>query len=189
MCSADFLLETLAVHGGRAYGGEAVTQLDHALQCASLAEAEEASGALVTAALVHDIGHLLHQFERDAIKRGFDDAHEERGAEMLTRWFGPEVTEPVRLHVPAKRYLCAVEPGYWESLSRVSKRTLDLQGGIFTDAEAAAFIAQPFAADAVRVRRWDDLAKVAGRTVLPPDHFRAVVQAAMRVAPATAASR
>ncbi|MPY68635.1 MAG: HD domain-containing protein [Alphaproteobacteria bacterium] len=180
MGSADFLLETLAVHGERSYGTEKVTQLEHALQSAALAEADGAADALVIAALLHDIGHLLHRFERDAIRRGFDDLHEERGAELLSRWFGPDVSEPVRLHVPAKRYLCAVEPGYWGTLSRVSVRTLELQGGPFDEHMAAAFIARPYAPDAVRLRRWDDLAKAPGRRVPVPDHYRGRMQGLMR---------
>jgi phosphonate degradation associated HDIG domain protein len=180
MCSADFMLETLAVHGERLYGGEKVTQLEHALQAAALGEAEGASDALVIAALLHDIGHLLHQFERDVFKRGFDDLHEERGAEMLSRWFGPDVSEPVRLHVPAKRYLCATEAHYWDNLSIVSKRSLEIQGGPFNDHEAAAFIEQPYAPEAVRVRSWDDLAKAPGRAVPGLDHYRDRMQGLMR---------
>lgn len=186
MCSADFLLETLAVHGARRYGGEPVTQLEHALQSAAKAREEGASDALVAAALLHDVGHMLHQFERDAMKRGFDDAHEERGADLLARWLGPDVSEPVRLHVAAKRYLCAVQPEYWEGLSPVSRRTLDLQGGVFTANEAEAFIAAPFAADAVRLRRWDDLAKNPDRAVPDLQVYRDLLRGLLEQAPARA---
>ena len=97
-----------------------------------------------------------------------------------SRWFGPEVSEPVRLHVPAKRYLCATENQYWDRLSIVSKRSLEIQGGPFSDHDAAAFIEQPFAPEAVRVRRWDDLAKVPGRTVPELDYYRDQMQGLMR---------
>ena len=97
-------------HGGNDYGGERVRQLEHALQCAALAEAEGAEATLITAALLHDIGHLIHDLGDSPGARGIDDRHELRGREWLARWFGEAVTEPVRLHVNAKRYLTATRP-------------------------------------------------------------------------------
>ena len=156
--AVEAVLARLRERGGERYG-ERVTQLDHALQCASLAAAEGAPASLVAAALLHDYGHLIddrgHMAERD----GLDGEHEAVGAAALAAWFGPAVTKPIALHVAAKRYLCAAEPGYLEALSGASQLSLDLQGGAFAPAEAAAFIARPFAEDAVRLRRWDDWGK------------------------------
>jgi len=153
------LYEMIEERGETLYGGEAVTQLQHALQCAQLAENEGASPALITAALLHDVGHLLeHDFEH-APEHDQDRRHEDLGDAFLARWFGPDVTEPVRLHVAAKRYLCAVEPDYLAGLSPASRHSLMLQGGPMSETEVAQFEAGPHAEDAVRLRRWDDLGK------------------------------
>src|SRR5690349_24326992 len=122
-------------------------------QAGALAEAAGAPAPLVAAALLHDVGHL--RSETDA-------RHGTGGARWLAQWFGPEVTEPVRLHVAAKRYLCAVEPGYAETLSPASVYTLGVQGGPMRGAELAEFAAGPYADDACRLRRWDDAAKDPG---------------------------
>ncbi len=162
--------------GGLAYG-EDVTQHEHACQCASLAEREGASAALVSAALLHDLGHLLHGDAAGALDAGRDDRHERIGARYLARDFPEVVTEPVALHVLAKRYLCRIDPAYAAGLSAVSRRTLALQGGVMTEPEAERFAAMPFALDAVRVRRWDDEAKCRGLVRPSFDHFRSVLDA------------
>lgn len=149
--------EALAVAEAR-YDGEVISQLDHGLQAGARALAEGASDALAVAALLHDVGHLPGPDPDLAAADGRDLDHEAIGARWLARWFGPEVVEPVRLHVAAKRLL-ARDPAYLESLSPASRRSLAVQGGPFTDDEAAAFRAGPFAEDALRLRRWDDLAK------------------------------
>ena len=113
----DRIFERFDRHGGNDYGGERVRQLEHALQCATLAQAEGAEAPLITAALVHDIGHLIHDLGENPAAHGVDDRHELRGREWLARWFGEAVTEPVRLHVNAKRYLTATDPGYFATLS------------------------------------------------------------------------
>lgn len=154
--------------------GEAVNQIEHALQCGSLALQEDAEPALVLAAWLHDIGHMQHRDAASAIAHGDDDAHEALGAKFLLRWFGPEVAEPVRLHVQAKRYLCATEPGYLERLSTLSKRSLEIQGGPMTEPEARAFELGPFRADAVRLRLWDDIGKQPGMVTRPHEHFMAI---------------
>jgi gamma-butyrobetaine dioxygenase len=147
------LLALFAWKGGEPYG-ERVTQTAHALQAAALGEAEDAAPALVAAALLHDLGHFL------AKPGDGDNRHETIGAGLLAKLFGAAVAEPVRLHVAAKRFLCATEPGYVATLSPASVASLAQQGGPFTPDEAAAFARRPHAADAVRLRRWDDLAKV-----------------------------
>src|SRR5215471_663892 len=140
MTPIEQIFERFDRHGGDDYGGERVRQLEHALQCAALAEAEGAAPALITAALLHDIGHLIHDLGNGPAARGIDDRHERLGGDYLARWFGDAVTLPVRLHVPAKRYLTATDPGYFATLSPGSVRSLELQGGPFSPAETAGFI-------------------------------------------------
>ncbi len=165
-------IETLfAQRGAEQYTGEPVTQLEHALQTAALGEAEGASDALVTAALLHDLGHLLHDLGDTPTERGIDDVHQYRALPFLRGLFNNDVLGAIRLHVDAKRYLCATHTGYFDSLSDDSKRSLKLQGGIFDAAQADAFIAQPGAQGAIRLRIWDDLAKTAGLATPPLAHF------------------
>jgi phosphonate degradation associated HDIG domain protein len=177
MTPVDRIFERFDRHGGEDYGSERVRQLEHALQCAALAEAEGASAALIGAALLHDIGHLIHDLGDGPAARGIDDRHERLGEEWLRQWFGSDVTEPVRLHVPAKRYLTATDPGYFATLSAGSVRSLELQGGPFSATDAAAFIAVPQAEEAVRLRRWDEAAKVPGKTTPDLEHFRQYLEA------------
>lgn len=173
----DTVVRLFATRGHAEYHGESVTQAEHALQAAHLAEREGAGDALVAAALLHDIGHLLHGHGEDAADRGLDDRHEHLGGAWLARWFGPAVAEPVRLHVAAKRYLCATDPVYAARLSPASRLSLELQGGPFTPAEAAAFAAHTHHAAAVRLRHWDDEAKVPGLEVPPLGHYQPLLQA------------
>lgn len=165
--------------GGEQYSGESVTQLQHALQTAALGEVEGASDALVTAALLHDLGHLLHDLGETPSMRGVDDVHQYRALPFLRGLFDDDVLNAIKLHVDAKRYLCATLASYLSDLSADSKRSLLLQGGIFSADEAAAFIIQPGAQDAVRLRLWDDLAKDADRVTPPLSHF---IQRARRCA-------
>ncbi|WP_062436590.1 2-trimethylaminoethylphosphonate dioxygenase [Herbidospora daliensis] len=159
------------------YLGEPVTMAEHMLQAAALAEAAGASAHLVASALLHDLGHLDGGAE---LMAGVDNRHSHTGADLLGRWFGPEVTEPVRLHVAAKRYLCAVEPDYRARLSEASEFTLQVQGGPMSAQEAAGFAALPGAADAVAVRRFDDAAKVAGAATPAFAHFRPLLARLLR---------
>lgn len=179
MTPVERIFERFALHGGNDYGSERVRQLEHALQCAALAEAEGASPSLITAALLHDIGHLIHDLGDSPAARGIDDRHELLGREWLARWFGEAVTEPVHQHVNAKRYLTATDPGYFATLSAGSVRSLELQGGAFTPELANGFIGLPFAADAVRLRRWDEAAKVPGRVTPDLAHFRRYIEASL----------
>ena len=162
-----------AQRGGEQYSGEPVTQLQHALQTAARAEAEGASNALVTAALLHDLGHLLHDLGETPSMRGVDDAHQYRALPFLRGLFDDLVLGAIKLHVDAKRYLCATWPGYHDGLSADSQRSLLLQGGIFSYREAENFIAQPGAEAAVSLRLWDDLAKDADKVTPPLSHFMA----------------
>lgn len=156
----------------RRYGLESISQLDHALQGAALAAANGESDALVVATLLHDIGHMVHKLGEKPAERGIDDRHEVLGAKQLAKLFGPEVSEPVRLHVAAKRYLCAVEADYFAKLSQDSVLSLSLQGGPMTPEEVEAFRAQPHWQDAVKLRRWDEAAKVTGLSVAPFASYR-----------------
>lgn len=150
------LIELFDLRGTDQYGGEAVSQLAHSLQCAALAERDGAPPALIAAALLHDVGHLL---AKHADEHG-DDRHEDIGHGYLSRLFGPDVAEPVRLHVAAKRYLCSIDPGYFELLSPASVRSLRLQGGPLSPVEVAAYERSPHATAAASLRRWDDQAKI-----------------------------
>jgi phosphonate degradation associated HDIG domain protein len=171
MLTLQAIEDLFKARGHEQYSGEPVTQLEHALQSAALGEAEGADDELVTAALLHDIGHLIQDFGETPTLRGIDDVHQYAAIPFLRGLFGERVLGGVRLHVDAKRYLCATRPGYHEALSEDSKRSLVLQGGVFDEAQAAAFIAQPGASDAVRVRLWDDRAKRAGAPTPPLEHF------------------
>ena len=175
---SDEIIRIFETQGGAAYFGEPVSQLEHALQAAWHAEQENAPGWLVAAALLHDIGHLLHDMPEQVADLGIDTRHEDLGRAWLAQYFGPEITAPVRMHVAAKRYLCATDPEYLAHLSPASRQSLELQGGPFTEAEAREFEQQPFAREAVRLRRWDDLAKVPGLRVPGLEHYRAVIEAA-----------
>jgi phosphonate degradation associated HDIG domain protein len=156
------IIELYETRGAAQYGSEAVNQLAHALQCATLAEEAGAAPELVAASFLHDLGHLLAVIPHE-IGRESDDQHEYRALPSLRGVFDNAVLQPIRLHVDAKRFLCFAEPGYWNSLSPASKHSLQLQGGVFTAIEAERFIARQFALDAVKLRCWDDRAKCPGR--------------------------
>jgi len=177
MRMSDQIIGIFAAKGQTAYFGEPVSQLEHALQAAYYAQRENAPDWLVVAALVHDIGHLLHDLPEHIAGLGVDARHEDVGHRWLAQYFGPEITAPVRMHVDAKRYLCAAEPEYLQLLSPASIESLRLQGGPFSDAEARAFEQEPFAREAVRLRRWDDLAKTPGMAVPGLEHYRAMIDA------------
>lgn len=149
-------ITALITRFGALHYGEAVTQLGHVLQCGQLAVNAGEDDAMIVAALLHDIGQFIDDAGNAAHAMGLDARHEIHGADYLTRWFGPEVTEPVRLHVAAKRYLCATVPGYAGQMSGASQHSLTLQGGAMDAREIAAFTANPWFATAVRLRHYDD---------------------------------
>ena len=170
----------LDIKGQRQYGREAVSQLAHALQCAQRAEGAGETPETIVAGLLHDLGHLLapeNMAEAAQARQQRDDLHQYIALPFLRGLFSPAVLEPIRLHVDAKRYLCAAEPGYRDTLSPASKRSLELQGGIYTDAQAQRFMDQPFAAEAVRLRRYDDLAKVPGQATPSLEHYMGMARA------------
>lgn len=163
----DELAERFASHGAEPYG-EAISQAEHALQCATLAERAGCSDSLVIAALLHDIGHL---YEDPAFLDTQDLRHEEFGANLLRELLPESVWQPVRLHVAAKRYLCAVDQAYHASLSWASRQSLALQGGPFDARGAAAFLSAPYAQDAITLRRLDDLGKDPAMRTPELEHF------------------
>ena len=175
--------EVVAIYGARGAGvyfGERVTMTEHGLQAAWFAQAEGAPEPLVIAALLHDVGHLLEAVPDDLADWTADQHHEEVGARWLARRFGPEISEPVRLHVPAKRYLCAADAAYLRQLSSASVHTLALQGGPMSAEEARAFEREPHYREAVRVRRWDDQGKVAGLETPPLEAYLKMLKAHAR---------
>ncbi|MEK7424132.1 MAG: phosphonate degradation HD-domain oxygenase [Actinomycetota bacterium] len=176
----DEIAELFDTRGAAAYLGEPVSMNEHMLQTAHVAERAGAPAALVAAALLHDIGHFLHGFDDDAADHGIDTAHEHTGADWLRTRFVDAVSEPVRLHVAAKRYLCATDPTYLAQLSVASVHSLGLQGGALSPAEVDEFARRPSAEDAVLLRRWDDCGKIAGGATPPLAHFEQVLLAVMR---------
>lgn len=175
----DEVVRLFASRGSEMYGGEPVTQLQHALQAATLAQQSGEADSLVAAALVHDIGHLVHDLPEDAAEQGIDDKHEELGDAWLEQYFVQAVCEPVKLHVPAKRYLCTVEESYGKNLSPASVTSLKLQGGLMSDEEVKAFESYTYFKDAVKLRRWDDEAKVTGLETPAIEAFRPQLQASL----------
>jgi len=176
---ATQILHLFNERGGSMYGGEAVTQLQHALQAATLAQSTGAKPTLITASLLHDIGHILHNLPADAPDQDIDDFHENLAARYLETHFVPAVSEPVRLHVAAKRYLCATEPAYLSILSEPSIQSLALQGGPMSAAEVAEFEQSPFYKDAVQLRTWDDQAKDPEMVTAPIEAFAGHIEGAL----------
>jgi [1-hydroxy-2-(trimethylamino)ethyl]phosphonate dioxygenase len=180
MSLSEEILSIYQARGAEAYFGERVSMTEHGLQAAHFAAAEGAPEPLILAALLHDIGHLLEAVP-DAIEDWTVDArHEELGARWLAGRFGAEIAEPVRLHVPAKRYLCATDGQYFARLSAASVHTLRLQGGPMSPREVPEFEAQRFWREAVRVRRWDDQGKVAGLKTRALAEYAALIERVAR---------
>ena len=174
--SIDAVFALLAAGGGEAYFGEPVTVLEHSLQAAWFVQRKGGNDSLVVAALLHDIGHLMHEKGEDAADRGLDTRHEELGSEALASHLPPAVLEPIRMHVDAKRYLCAADARYFATLSPASVQSLALQGGPMSAEEAARFLTQAHAQDAITLRHADDAAKVAGLKTPELDAYRPLVE-------------
>jgi gamma-butyrobetaine dioxygenase len=175
----DEIFRVFREYGSEQYLGEQVSMTEHMLQAAHAAEQDGAPPTLVAAALLHDYGHFIHDLSEDAAEHGIDTRHEEVGHGFLSTHFGPEVVEPIRMHVAAKRYLCAIEPAYLAELSSASIHSLELQGGPYGPEEVREFERSPHAQDAVWLRRYDDLGKVAGRETPDLEHYRPVLEAAI----------
>ena len=171
-----FIADIFERRGAESYLGEPVSMSEHMLQGAVLAETEGASEELVAAALLHDIGHYTSEFGPMSLGDERDNYHEESGAKVLAPFFPAVITECVRLHVPAKRYLCATDKAYYDRLSEASKHTLMLQGGPMSAEEVAAFERNPFHREAVRVRIWDDEGKRPGVKTPEFRHYMPLLQ-------------
>ena len=178
--SMDEVFAVLAGGGREAYFGEPVTVLEHSLQAAWFVQRKGANETLVVAALLHDLGHLLHDAGEDAAARGVDTHHEELGVEALRDHLTAAVLDPIGLHVAAKRYLCFAEPRYFAALSPASVESLALQGGPMSATEADAFLALPHAREAIALRHADDAAKVKGLAVPELDKYRPLVESLWR---------
>ncbi len=176
MSIADEIIDLYARRGAQAYFGEEVSMSEHGLQAAYFAHAGGAADALCVAALLHDIGHLTEVVPDDISDWTKDAGHERSGSRWLSRHFGPEVSEPVRLHVAAKRYLCATEAAYFQQLSAASVSTLKLQGGPLSTEQIAAFESERYWREAVKVRRWDDQGKIPGLKTPGFEHYRELIE-------------
>jgi phosphonate degradation associated HDIG domain protein len=174
----DQVLRLYEERGDRRYG-ENVTERAHALQTALFARKSGEPAAVVAACLLHDYGHLIHNLGEDVANQGIDARHEELGAEALKDQFVPEVVEPIRLHVAAKRYLCR-QASYCEALSESSRLSLELQGGPLTAADADAFARHPHFQAALKLRRYDDMGKVPGLLTPPLEDFRSLLEGFVR---------
>ncbi len=175
----DKIFQDYIQNGGLEYG-ERVNIREHCFQTAHFAEEDGADDLMIAAAFLHDYGHLIHGLEEDIADHGIDGMHEEVGAEALAEWFIPAVTEPVRLHVPAKRYLCATDEKYFAELSPASVQSLEVQGGPFNAAECAEFEANPFYKEAIQLRLYDEMGKVPGLKTPDYEHYRPLLTKGLR---------
>ncbi|MBO27136.1 MAG: phosphodiesterase [Rhodobacteraceae bacterium] len=172
----EFIGDIFDRRGAESYLGERVTMSQHMLQAAQLAEEAGASERIIVAALLHDIGHYTNEFPDDALAQGTDNLHEEAGARVLAPFFPDEVTDPIRHHVAAKRYLCATDPAYFDKLSPASVHTLNLQGGPMDADEVRRFAAEPNLDAILQVRIWDDAGKDPARQTPGFDHYTPMIQ-------------
>lgn len=172
--TVDQMIRLYRTDGAVRDGVKSISQEQHALQCAVLAEQAGAGPELVAAALLHDLGHLLHPPTPE--EPMFDDLHEFRVQPFLLGTFPRAVLDPILLHVTAKRYLCAVNASYWDRLAPASKRSLERQGGPLSAREAEEFLRERHAMDAVALRQWDEQARSPTRRTPGWDHYRCLLQ-------------
>jgi predicted HD phosphohydrolase len=176
----DFILDLFAHRGAEEYMGEAVSMAQHMEQSAACAVADGANKELVIALLLHDIGHFMGDFPVEALENGIDNCHENAGANFLAPYFSKAVTEPIRLHVAAKKYLCAVDDEYIKRLSNASIDSLNVQGGPMTAAEVEVFESNPHHLAAVKARHYDDDGKVTGLDIRPIKDYRSLLESLLR---------
>jgi [1-hydroxy-2-(trimethylamino)ethyl]phosphonate dioxygenase len=183
MIASQIITDIFALYEARGHRqyGEDVTELQHALQCAHLAQRTGEPAHMIAACLLHDYGHLLHDLGEDIAEQGVDAAHEELGANYLAQFFIPEVVGPIRLHVAAKRYLCWRQPRYLPNLSAASRQSLQLQGGVMTEAEAAAFVRHRYGEAAIWLRHYDDAAKRKDFVTPTLETYRTLLEAFVRI--------
>ena len=162
--------------GSEEYLGEDVKLVEHMLQCADLARQQSAPPELVVAALLHDIGHLLVEDAAAAHEASVDAHHDDIGARWVAKLFPPSVSDPVKLHVEAKRYLVSTDPAYASRLSEASRKTLAMQGGALNQEEIDTFLALPGARDSILLRLWDDAAKIRGKQTPPLESYRSDIE-------------
>ncbi len=172
----DFILDLFAHRGAEEYMGEPVSMAQHMEQSAACATADGAGNDLVIATLLHDIGHFVADFPIDALENSIDNYHEKAGARFLAAYFPASVTEPIRLHVSAKKYLCVVDRAYLNHLSAASIQSLEVQGGPMNRSEITEFEADPFHQSAVKARLFDDNGKVAGLKIKPVSSYRGIME-------------
>lgn len=175
----DQIFEAFRLYGHQSYG-EQVSMQEHMLQAAHFAEQAGAGPSLIAAALLHDYGHLIHDLPEDIADQGIDAIHEQVGADYLADYFSPAVTEPGRLHVAAKRYLCAADPDYFATLTPASVQSLELQGGPFNQAQVEEFERSPYFKEAVQLRRYDEMGKIPNFQTPNLEHFRAYLEAGLK---------
>jgi predicted HD phosphohydrolase len=176
----DFILDLFARRGAEAYMGEPISMAQHMEQSAACAVADSASDDLVIAALLHDIGHFVGDFPIEALENGIDNLHQEAGATFLEAYYPASVTEPIRLHVAAKKYLCAVDEQYYARLSEASVQSLKVQGGAMTEAEIKTFESNPHHLNAIQLRQYDDDGKVAGLDIKPVGNYRGKLESLLQ---------
>ena len=175
-----FIMDLFARRGAEEYMGEPVSMAQHMEQTAACAVAGNASNELIVAALLHDIGHFVGDFPIDALENGIDNDHENVAAEFLAPYFPESVTEPIRLHVPAKKYLCTTDKNYFDQLSDASKQTLVVQGGIMNSEEVKQFETNRYYREAVQLRKYDDNGKVANKTIHPIIHYQSLLSSLIK---------
>lgn len=171
-----FIADIFLRRGADSYLGEDVTMSEHMLQAALLAEQAGAKDETIASALLHDIGHYTNEFPEDALEQDIDNHHDTAGAAVLKPYFPSIVTDCVLHHVSAKRYLCAIDPSYFDGLSAASVHTLKLQGGPMNEADVTAFQTKPHLDEIIKVRVWDDLAKIIGVETPPFEHYAPILQ-------------
>ena len=176
----DHIEDVFKRRGAESYLGEQVTMAQHMLQSAQCAEQAGAEDSQIVASLLHDIGHYKNEIPETSLSKGIDNYHEEAGANFLEDYFPVSVVEPIRQHVAAKRYLCAVESDYFGRLSQASVHTLNLQGGPMNAEEVKEFEKNDYLEQCIQVRYWDEEGKDPERKHPPFSYYRPLVESLVK---------